>query len=86
MTTSSTDLRYGRRGGRWVPPDRQRETRRPDLFERRPCPEFSCRGDVLWPRAKQTEPYTVGPCDGPFQHTTRLTPLAPHFPPKETRP
>jgi hypothetical protein len=23
-----------------VPPDRQRETRRPDLFEWRPCPVF----------------------------------------------
>ena len=78
MTTSSNDLRYGRRGGGWIPNKRQTETRRPDLFEWRPCPVFSCAGQVLWPRAKQTEPYTVGPCDGEFQHTTELTPLAPH--------
>lgn len=81
MTTSPTDLRYGRRGGGWVPPTRVRETRHPERFTRRHCPVYSCAGMVSWPIEKQTEPYTVGPCDGMWQHTTELTPLPPHFPP-----
>lgn len=80
MTTSANDLRYGRRGGGWIPNNRRSETRRPDLYKAGRCPVVGCGGDVLWPRAKQTEPYTVGPCDGPFQHTTELTPLPPHGP------
>lgn len=66
MTTSSTDLRYGRRGGGWVPGKPVKEHRAPHTYTELPCPERSCAGRVRRPTVRGDS--WVERCDGEFSH------------------
>ena len=76
----ATDLRYGRRGGGWVPSAPTKEHRRPDRVREAPCPRTDCAGLVEYPLPRPTTPYEIR-CDGLWPHTFTVTPLAPHTAP-----
>jgi hypothetical protein len=75
--TRATDLRYGRRGGGWIPTAPTKETQHPHLYRLGPCPRRDCAGQIQYPRDKATSPYEAT-CDGTWPHTFDCTPLAPH--------
>lgn len=79
----ATDLRYGRRGGGWVPDTPTKETKHPHRLRPAPCPRQDCAGEVQFPLPRPTTPYQVT-CDGIWRHTWDVTPLAPHTAPART--
>jgi hypothetical protein len=72
----ATDLRYGRRGGGWVPHQPVKEHRRPDRYTEHGCANPACAGRLRYPFPKPTTTYTIT-CDGFFPHTFDVTPLNP---------
>lgn len=70
----ATYLRYGRRGGGWVPEDRKRETMHPHRQSEEWCPNAGCRGRVIVPDPRPTTPFTIV-CDSMWPHTHDVTPL-----------
>lgn len=81
MTTRATDLRYGRRGGGWVPPTPVREHRAPHTYTELPCPERSCAGLVRRPNVRGDQ--WTERCDGIAAHEFTVTVVGPV---KVTRP
>lgn len=64
--TRATDLRYGRRGGGWVPAGPVKEHRMPHTYTELPCPDRSCAGVVRRPTVRGDQ--WVERCDGEFTH------------------
>lgn len=73
----ATDLRYGRRGGGWVPAQPTRETRHPHRTHLEPCPSQGCAGQVSIPDPRPTTPYVITCRHGIWTHTFDVTPLEP---------
>jgi hypothetical protein len=71
----ATDLRYGRRGGGWVPEARKRETLHPHRSRLEPCPSQGCTGEVSVPMPRPNTPYVITCRGGMFVHTFDVTPL-----------
>lgn len=72
--TRATDLRYGRRGGGWVPGQPVREHRAPHTYTEHPCPSNACAGRIRRPSPRPQVAW-LEVCDGEFTHRWTVTPL-----------